>query len=460
MPCIEFNGSAREVRLLKLGDIGEFCLIDRLDAILSGRTVQSTPAGTPGGRRPSQAIFGGLPQAALGIGDDCSVVPCEPFALARPDGPDCGAPAVRLVTADMLVEGVHFLPRADPYLLGLRAMAVNLSDIAAMGGFPSEAYVSLALSGETPVEWIEGLYTGFAAGAEKWGFAVLGGDTSSITGPIVISIAMIGFARTGLIKTRNSALPGDAIFVTGCLGDSAAGLGLLQAGSTAETAGSKEETAGACKKTTLPRKKILTGQYHNTHGPVPPVLHPDAHATLVRRHLAPVPHLAEGQWLAARSEVGAMMDSSDGIASDLLRILEQSDRRRAAADADHGVCLSAEIDLAALPVSPELASYCAATDADLQALATAGGEDYCLLGTVRPQAWDSVSAGFEARFGRPLYRIGTITEVRCRDCGEVCGTKPDGGKEMAGMPASHCHIAYFLGNVRVGPPGAGWDHFG
>lgn len=362
---------------MKIAEIGEFGLLDRLEALLSGSCAGNRKPGT------SQNCF--APETKIaGMGDDCSIIP-------EADG------TLRLVTVDMLVEGIHFIPDTDPFLLGLRAMAVNLSDIAAMGGRPAEAYICLAIGRETPVEWIETLYRGFAESAGRWGFSVMGGDTSSTGGPAVISITMVGFAKAGRVKTRDAALPGDIICVTGTLGDSAAGLEILQCLST------------------------------------------DMAATLVRRHLEPKPHIAEGQWLASRPEVGAMMDVSDGIASDLLRILDRSGRRL---QIGKNLMLGAIVDLDALPVSHDLAAYCQAKGIDPAALAVGGGEDYCLLATVRPEAWESVSAGFAAQFGRPLYRVGTIIESHCEGCGAI-GEK----------------IEYRRAGARVEPLAAGWDHF-
>jgi thiamine-monophosphate kinase len=296
-------------------------------------------------RRFSPPFLASLAAGELGIGDDCAVLP-------QADG------TVLLATTDMLVEDVHFLRRAIPPAdLGWKSLAVNLSDLAAMGGAPHAAFLSLALPREVEVEWVDGFFAGLRELADATGTELLGGDTTSSPDRIVVNIAVLGSARPERVKLRSGARPGDAVCVSDFLGDSGGGLALVLAGSTPADADE---------------------------------------AVLLRAHNRPRPHLAEGTWLAARPEVRAMMDVSDGVDSDLRRIGERSH-------------CGARVDLARLPVSPALARVGARRKWDVDRLAAAAGEDYCLLLAVDPGALEALAAGFVAAFGRPLAVIGAIT---------------------------------------------------
>jgi thiamine-monophosphate kinase len=306
---------------MKLSDLGEFGLIARF----ASRFLERLPAGT------------------TGIGDDCAVLPWTKDRRL-------------LVTTDMLVEDVHFLRAAIPARdLGYKSLGVNLSDIAAMGGRPLSAFLSLGIPGGIDVGWLDAFFRGIRDLAAAESVSLLGGDTTKSPGPLVINIAVLGAARPGKIKFRSGARPGDGIFVTGSLGDSAAGLRIVL-------------------------EKRPRGRDE---------------AALVRRHNRPRPHLPEGAWLAGRKAVTAMMDVSDGIDSDLRRILERS------------VC-GAAVNLDALPLSALLRRAARKYGWDERELAVTGGEDYCLLAAVRRDAAAETAAAFERAFGRPLVRIGTI----------------------------------------------------
>ncbi len=309
---------------MKVTEIGEFGLI----------------------RRFSPPFVAALAVGELGIGDDCAVLP-------QADG------TVLLVTTDMLVEDVHFLRRAiAPADLGWKSLAVNLSDIAAMGGSPHAAFLSLALPRDVEVAWVDAFFAGLKELADSTGTELLGGDTTSSPERVVVNIAVLGRARPERVKLRSGARPGDAVCVTGFLGDSGGGLELVLAGYAAAD---------------------------------------DDEAELLRVHNRPHPHLAEGAWLAARPEVRAMMDVSDGIDSDLRRIGERSH-------------CGARVDLARLPVSSALSRVGAHRKWDVERLAAAAGEDYCLLLAVDPGGLEALAAGFAAAFGRPLAVIGAITD--------------------------------------------------
>ena len=310
---------------MKLSRIGEFGLI----------------------RRFSPRFLRDLPPGVTGIGDDCAILPWSGRRRL-------------LVTTDMLVEGTHFLrAKISARDLGRKSLAVNLSDIAAMGGRPSAAFLSLGIPVDIDVAWLDAFFAGLRELARRERVSLLGGDTTRSSGPLVINVAVLGESTAGRIKLRSGAKPGDAIYVTGSLGDSGAGLRILLAGH----ARNRDEAA------------------------------------LVRSHNRPRAQLAEGAWLAGRAAVTAMMDISDGIDSDLRRIMERSR-------------CGAAVDLDALPISGPLRRTALRRGWEARELAAAGGEDYSLLAAVRSDRTAAVARGFAREFGRPLVRIGAITAAR------------------------------------------------
>lgn len=319
-----------------VGQLGEFGLIGRLQARF--------------GSRPGRGI--------QGIGDDCAVLPfTQEEAL--------------LVTVDKLIQDVHFLldgsAAAD---VGWKLAAVNLSDIAAMGGTPRWALVSIALPPALPVSWVSAFYDGVSEHLGLHGSLLVGGDTGRSPDRLFLEMTLLGTAPAHSVKTRSGAAPGDLLCVTGHLGDSGAGLRLL----LDRVRGDQEE------------------------------------AVLLDRHRRPRPHLEEGRWLAQHSAVHAMMDVSDGIDSDLRRMAEASG-------------CGMEVDVERLPMSPELRAVCLRTGWDGGSLAAAGGEDYCLLLAVATSGWHEVAGGYSDRFGRPLFVIGRVTaeqgRLEYRRSGEV-----------------------------------------
>ncbi len=284
-----------------------------------------------------------VPSGVKGIGDDCAVIPL-------------GGGRSLLVTADMLVGGSHFLmDDITPYQLGWKSLAVNLSDIAAMGGRPVGTFLSIALRKETDLEWVGRFLDGYRDLSETHGVPLLGGDTTEATGEVTINVTVVGMCDDNRVKLRSGAQPGDRVAVTGTLGDSAAGLKLI-----------------------LDRSP-LRGKYEK----------------LVSAHYLPVPRVSEGEWLAGQAGVAAMMDISDGVASDLRHMLERSGG-------------SAAIETTRLPLSSQTMAMAAETGMDLVQTALAGGEDYELLLTLRPEAAEEIARRFEARFGLPLTIIGEI----------------------------------------------------
>lgn len=275
------------------------------------------------------------PEGMVGIGDDCAIVE--------------GAAEDTLFSTDMLLEGVHFLrEKASPEDVGWKSAAVNLSDIAAMGGIPTATFLSIALPRDAQEEWAERFVEGYAAISRHYGVPLLGGDTTSSLRDIAINVGVMGRCEHRKALRRSGARVGDAIFVTGTLGDSGAGL------------------------------KALLADLDTSNEDI---------SYLVGRHLRPTPRIAEGVALARTECVGAMMDISDGIASDLEHIL-------------HASGVAAQVELSALPLSDALESTCKREGWDKYALATAAGEDYELLLTAPEEIMQRVDF--------PLHRIGKI----------------------------------------------------
>lgn len=276
-------------------------------------------------------LFAALPGNGFeGIGDDCAVLPA-------------GNGESLVFTTDMLAEGVHFLRAAtSPRELGRKSLAVNLSDIASMGARPIATLLSLSLPADATGTWAGEFMLGYRELSEEFGVTLAGGDTTRSAAGITINVTAIGRVADAHIKRRSGALPGDVIFTAGELGLSGAGL-----------------------------RDILAGRY-------------DTPAAAAHRN--PQPQVAEGIWLGARTEVHAMMDISDGLASDIRHIMERSD-------------VGAAIDIDRIPV---------AAGADTRT-AACGGEDYKLLLTADAASADRLAADFRTRFGTPLHPLGRIT---------------------------------------------------
>ncbi|MFZ5643369.1 MAG: thiamine-phosphate kinase [Bacillota bacterium] len=311
---------------MKLSDIGEFGLIKKIakETIFDSRGV------------------------IKGIGDDAAVI-------APVEG------SVLLVSSDMLVDGVHFIyGRITPYQLGCKAMAVNLSDIAAMGGRPRHVLVSLALPGWLPVEEIEELYWGVKKTLSRWSVNLIGGDTvrSDI---LTIDVMIIGEAFRERVITRSGAQPGDTLMVTGSLGGSAAGLEILMGEKLAE------------KVTEEDRNLLLS------------------------RHLTPEPRLEQSSLLSDMGFVTSMMDISDGLGGDIKHICESSN-------------VGAEIYVNSLPVSPSAARVAVISGKNIFEWALAGGEDYELLFTVPAERKEQVIEAFKKAGKGNVTAIGKITD--------------------------------------------------
>jgi len=266
--------------------------------------------------------------AALGLKDDA--------ALLAPES----APLV--VTTDMVVAGVHFFADDDPSLIAKKALRVNLSDLAAKGAEPIGFLLGLALPADWTNAWLDAFAAGLAEDARDYGAPLIGGDTAATPGPLTISITALG--RTRRFVPRTGARPGDAIFVSGPIGDAALGLALR-------------------RDPALARR-----------------LSDEARDYLIRRYLLPQPRLDLSTWLCANAS--AAMDISDGLAGDLAKLCRAS-----------GV--SAVVDLASAPLSTA-AREAIALDPALFETAITGGDDYEIL----------IAAGSEAPPAAPACRIG------------------------------------------------------
>ena len=282
----------------------------------------------------------------VGIGDDCAVLEPSPGRHL-------------LATTDLLVEGVHFRRRyAGPADIGWKALAVNLSDVAAMGGQPRWALVALALPAETTPEEVDAFYEGALALASRHAVTIVGGDTTVSPAGWFVNVTLLGEAVTPL--RRVGARPGDVIAVTGPLGRAAAGLAVLE-------------------RTRAPED-----------------IDAPARAEVVAAHLRPRPRVMEGQWLGEAGQVTAMIDLSDGLVTDLAHIAEES-----------GVHCRVDIDR--LPIDASTHDVARTLGADALAWATGGGEDYELLLTCEPQALGRLQQGLERATGARLHAIGAVT---------------------------------------------------
>ncbi|MCS7156224.1 MAG: thiamine-phosphate kinase [Blastocatellia bacterium] len=287
------------------------------------------------------------PEVILGIGDDAAILKRSPGKWW-------------LVTTDALVEDVHFRREYTPArLLGHKALAVNLSDIAAMGGRPRFFVLSLTVPEDVEDAYVEEFLSGIMAAADRYAVVLIGGNLAASPRGFSAHVTVIGECAAHRAVRRDGAMPGEAIYVTGWLGLSALGLRLLAAGHRLSDA--------------LPehlRRPILA-------------------------HLAPEPRLSLGQYLAEEGVARAMIDLSDGLSSDLRRLCEES---------RVGAVLHAE----ALPVVAEASAF----GVDPLTLALHGGEDYELLFTVREEHMPRLEE-VRMRFpDLPLTCIGrTISEA-------------------------------------------------
>ncbi|MEW5968079.1 MAG: thiamine-phosphate kinase [Pseudomonadota bacterium] len=276
------------------------------------------------------------PGAVLGVGDDC--------ALLAP------TPGMQLaVSSDMLLEGRHFSPQDGPAGLGHKCLAVNLSDLAAMGATPRWATLSIALPAADD-GWLAAFARGFFRIADQYGIELVGGDTTR--GPLTLSITVIGEVPPGQALRRDGARPGDEVWVSGTLGSAALALAYRQ---------------GRLFMEQVDAARVLPALY------------------------LPTPRIELG--VALRGVATSAIDISDGLLGDLGHILERSK-------------VGAELDFAALPTHPVTQTYL--HEAVARDCVLAGGDDYELCFTAPPERCDAVRAAATSA-GVAVTRIGCIT---------------------------------------------------
>ena len=304
----------------------------------------------------------GTQEGVLGIGDDCAVIPQD-------------SSWETVVSTDMLVEGSHFLlSDVSPYQLGWKSAASNFSDIAAMGAEAVGSFLAIALPADfdTVLEkaglsgpgaafadadsWLDEFIRGYGDISREYGFPLLGGDTTASEKGLCICVTVLGRCPKGRSIKRSGARPGDLICVSGNLGDSAAGLSLvLERASNASAQKSSENTAE------IPLESSAVSEKENGK----------FEKYLIEKHYMPKPRIELGILLGKSGAVGAMMDISDGVASDLRHILVASS-------------CAAKVDFAQLPISVQARECCRLRGLDPYRNALCGGEDYELLFTLHP----------------------------------------------------------------------------
>ncbi len=310
-----------------IGELGEFALIARLQ-----QRLQSTA--------PVQLV--------RGIGDDCAVL--RPTA-----GTDL------LVTTDTQEEGVHF--RRDwstPQDIGWRCLAVNVSDIAAMGGNPLGAVIALAVPATLEVAFVEALYDGLQELATAYNCPIIGGNVSKASEHLAVTITVLGDVPSGHAVYRSGAQVGDEIWVTGDLGGAKAGLEVLL------------------------HPEMVTGL---------------STSSVLRRYRRPCPRLREAHYLRQHGVLHSLIDISDGLSSDLAHICTES-----------GV--SAQLEAAQIPVSEEVRHVARALQVAPLSMALHGGEDFELCLTAPAGSLSLIQKVFAAQFQCPLVRVGTIQPGR------------------------------------------------
>jgi thiamine-monophosphate kinase len=280
----------------------------------------------------------------------------------------------QIVCVDTMVEGIHFKRETmSPFQIGYKSLAVNLSDIAAMGGEPTYFLVSLAISPSWTAAELKQMYQGMKELADLWKIDLLGGDIVSIKESLVVTVTAIGQVEEEVKLLRSNAQAGDVLFVTGTLGDAAAGLDLL-----------------------LNQNNEVSNNGIEAQE--------EDYSYLIRSHQQPAPHINQGRILAefARNSLISLNDVSDGLASEA-----------------HEIAVSSKVKLIIekdkLPLSPALCSYGTKSQKDLYQWVFNGGEDFVLVGTLPKEIVGAVQARF-SKENLPFHLIGYVVEGN----GEVC----------------------------------------
>jgi thiamine-monophosphate kinase len=281
---------------------------------------------------------------ALGLGDDAAV-------LTPPPGHDI------VLTTDGVIAGVHFFPDDAPDSVARKVLRMNLSDLAAKGAAPIGFLLSIALPAATEPAWLAGFAEALGADAERYGCALMGGDTDHTPGPLSVSVAAFGSVPRGAMVRRSSAKAGDCVVVSGTIGDAALGVRLRRGDAAA-----------------LGRR-----------------LSPELRAHLLQRYLVPEPRTALAA--AVLVHATAAMDISDGLAGDLGKLCRAS-------------AVAAEIDVARVPLSAAAQAAVAAEPALIETVLT-GGDDYEILCTLAPAKLAAFRAAAQAA-GVAVTEIGRV----------------------------------------------------
>jgi thiamine-monophosphate kinase len=283
----------------------------------------------------------------IGPGDDAAVIVPERGAF-------------QVLTTDVLVEGIHFDRRWSSLAdIGHKALAVNLSDLAAMGAAPSHALLSLVLPGDTSLEELDALLDGFLELASAQKVSLAGGNLSRSPGPLMVDVTAVGYVRPRRILTRAGGRPGHGLYVTGTIGGAAAGLGLLRAGRGSPAA--------------------------------------DGADTPIHRHRRPEPRTRVGMLLGRNRAASACIDLSDGLADAVQQLAEASGT-------------GAVVDVSALPIDAGARSWFEAQGLDPVQAALAGGDDFELLFAVPRKRGGRLRAVQRQARGVTLTRIGELTD--------------------------------------------------
>ena len=297
----------------------------------------------------------------VGPGDDAAVIEPERGAL-------------EVLTTDAQVEGIHFDQRfVPPDAIGHRALAVNLSDLAAMGAMARAALLSLILPDTLEVATIDGVLDGLLGLAARHRVALIGGNITRSPGPFIIDVTVTGTAKPRRVLTRAGARPGDELYVTGTVGDAVVGLMSLRAGQAPHGIREADVDVRLCEQ----------------------------------RYLRPEPRLRAGMLLGRNRAASACVDLSDGLADGVRQIAEAS-------------AVGAVLDDASLPISEEARRWHVRLGQDAVEASLAGGDDYELLFTVRPSHRGRLRAVQKEIGSLPITRIGVVTKeqrliVRGRD---------------------------------------------
>jgi len=315
---------------MELNDIGEFGLIKRL----------------------TKNITLDKERVIMGVGDDVAVVKTK-------------AEEYLLLTCDILIEGTHFTKETiTPCQLGKKVVAINVSDIAAKGGIPKQALISIGLPKDTKVIYLDEIYRGIKEQSKKFNIDIVGGNTALSKDKIFIDLFLVGEIKPDLLLLRSGAKPDDKILVTGNLGDSSAGLKIIE-------------------NQDLKLEDIKFEKKYKTK--------------LKQAHLSPNPRLLEGRIIAKSNLASSMMDISDGLSSDLAKICEASN-------------VGAIIWEEKIPVSKETLAFAKSIGKSPFNFALHGGEDYELLFTIPKENVEIIIKKIQRETKTKVTEIGEIKD--------------------------------------------------